>query len=106
MDRRPVRHAGDRVRLHDVLTFGIAPDPAAMAVQRFFGRVQRWQLVDVGPLLEDLLRVGGLDRLIRIAMPDRNLWPRTGVRGGRADPVAPLLSRTLATLKDDFKSFL
>src|SRR5258708_581944 len=91
-------HTGNDVDLDQIRACRIAPDtlrmPAHLAHEIGFGG----QAVDIGPLLDDVLRILWIDDAVGAALPNGELWPRSVVRRGGADEIAPLLGRALGPM--------
>src|SRR3990172_11253384 len=94
---------GNDVGLDQIRACVIAPDtsriPSDLAHEIGFGG----QTMDIGPLLDNFLRIPRIDDGVGAAVPDGEPWPRSAVRRCRADEIAPLFGQVVGSLRHGFE---
>src|SRR5512144_3229758 len=105
-ERGTVRHGRDRVGLDQILTLRIAPDLTRITVYGLVQRRRGRKPMHIGPLLDDLARVGRYHGCVHAAVPHAYPRPRSLVWRGTPHQVAPHAGRTRGTLEHTLESFL
>ncbi len=106
IERRAVRHPGDRVGLYQFLAVRPLPDAPRIAGHAHLDCRLQIKAVHIGPLLNNFFSIDRLDGGIRIAVPDRDPGPRPLVRRSSPHQFTPFLRRTRTPLENGFQALL